>query len=287
MEKNRVLLVGNCVLDQVWQLPYFPAQDEEMRAINCTRLIGGNACNSAQMLALLKNEVELVCSLAQDASSEWLLRELSTRGIGTRHCIQQPGYSTPESSIWLNSLNGSRTIAHHRNLPELGLESLQNIEPESYRWIHFEGRNIRVLKSYLATFRHPNCLLSLEIEKDRPDIEKLLPYVHVAIVSNAYLRSRKISATECLQYFRQINSALNVVCTLGADGLIALDDRGKLIEIAAQPVARVVDTIAAGDCFIAGLIHQMLQLEPFYAALDYAHKLAARKIQFQGIKLND
>ncbi|MBL7000239.1 MAG: carbohydrate kinase [Gammaproteobacteria bacterium] len=286
MQKNRILLIGNCVLDQVWHLAQFPAQDEEMRARNQFRVMGGNACNSAQMLALLGNDVELVSSFAQDASAQWLLQQLTQAGIETRHCTPLAGFKTPESSIWLNAVNGSRTIVHFRDLPELELQQLQQLPLESCDWLHLEGRNVATLKLFLESL-DVRSGISLEIEKDRPGIEHLLPFVNLVIVSSAYLQSRHLSADQCLQHFRQINPALNVVCTLGEQGLIAMDAAGHRIQQRAVPVQRVVDTIAAGDCFIAALIHQLLQQADFLAALDFAATIVAQKIQYQGITLSD
>jgi ketohexokinase len=286
MQKSRILVVGNCVLDQVWQLNHFPVQDEEMRAADQFRVMGGNACNSAQMLALLGDDVELLSSFAQDSTAGWLLQQLEDLGIETRNCRQLQSFKTPESVIWLNAENGSRTIVHFRDLPELELDQLQRIRPDAYDWLHVEGRNIDTLKLYLENLA-TDTNISLEIEKDRPGIERLLPYVNLAIVSRAYLQARKLSPDQCLQHFQSINPALNIVCTLGADGLLALDNTGRRIVMAAVTVARVVDTISAGDCFIAGLIHSILKQKDFYVALDFANKTAARKIQYRGIRLSD
>ncbi|MBC8209711.1 MAG: hypothetical protein H8E21_01490 [Gammaproteobacteria bacterium] len=286
MQKPRIILLGNCVLDQVWRLDHFPAQDEEMRACDQFRVLGGNACNSAQMLALLGNDVELISSFAQDETAGWLLQQLEDLGIVTTNCRQLHGFKTPESTIWLNSENGSRTIVHYRDLPELELQQLKQIRLDAYDWLHVEGRNIDTLKLFLESLdTRPR--ISLEIEKDRPGIEQLLPFVNLVIVSSAYLHSRHISAHQCLQHFQQINPALSVVCTLGERGLLAMDAVGHRIQKSAVPVQRVVDTIAAGDCFIAALIHQMLQQPDFLAALDFAATIVAKKIQFRGIRLSD
>ncbi len=287
MKKSPILLIGNCVVDQVWELEYFPDQNEEMRAIAKNRGLGGNACNTAQILAQLENDVEIVSSLAQDSTSDWLLQQLSGQGITTSLCIQKPGYSSAESSIWINSQNGSRTIVHHRDLPELSIAELLKIPLQQYQWIHFEGRNIETLVDYLNRVEKPVCPVSLEIEKDRKGLELLLPFVDTVIVSSAYLNSRQITADQCFEDLSYYNNKLNIVCTLGSDGLIAIDQNGKLITLAAEKVDQVVDTIGAGDCFIAGLINHLNRQNDFESALIAASQLAAQKIQFRGMKFND
>jgi sugar/nucleoside kinase (ribokinase family) len=48
-----------------------------------------------------------------------------------------------------------------------------------------------------------------------------------------------------------------VVCTLGADGAVAVDARMQQHRVAAEPVD-VLDTNGAGDAFMAGVLHATL-----------------------------
>lgn len=287
MNENNILIVGNCVVDQIMTLPHYPHQDEELLALRKTIAMGGNACNSSQILAELGHQVSLVSSLARDKDADWLLQKLSDAGINTDYCRQHPGCATPLSSIWLNRRNGSRTIAHYRNLAELTLADLQKIRPERYQWIHFEGRNIKTLQDYLPTLVDYTVPVSLEMEKYRDQIELLLPYVNTVIISSQYLSDRKLSAEDCLQQLKQVNRRLNIVCTLGSSGLLAMDQNENIIKMEAEPVDQVIDTIGAGDCFIAGLIDQLMVQKHFFPALSFANRLAAKKIQNRGMTINE
>ena len=85
---------------------------------------------------------------------------------------------------------------------------------------------------------------------------------------------------------KPLNDAASFVCTLGEKGLLAMDKEGKFMTIPAEPVRQVVDTIGAGDCFIAGLIHAHLQRCDFNASLRFANRLAASKVQRQGMNVD-
>lgn len=63
-----------------------------------------------------------------------------------------------------------------------------------------------------------------------------------------------------------------------------MNSNNEIITLDAVPVDQVIDTLGAGDSFIAGLVSRLSQQHKFETALKFANKLAARKIQFQGIR---
>jgi ketohexokinase len=278
-------MIGNCVLDEVWTLRHYPAEDDEMRAENRRQDLGGNACNSAQILAQLGNQVELLATLADDDDADWMLGQLAGLGISTHYCRQIKNTCSPKSVIWLNRKNGSRTIVHHRNLPELSAQDLLAPDTHNLQWVHLEGRNIDTLLEVLPAMKLP-CPLSLEIEKPRPNIEKLLTHVDSVIVSKAYLSARDIDARRCIDDFLRINPSLEIICTLGDQGIAAASTQDGLLRIAAQPVDTISDSIGAGDCFIAGFIHQRLNSGDFVTAVQFANRLAANKLEHQGMNID-
>lgn len=68
------------------------------------------------------------------------------------------------------------------------------------------------------------------------------------------------------------------VCTLGADGALAVDARGDEHHVAAEPVASVVDTNGAGDGFMAGYLAAHLDGADVRTALAAGARQAARAL---------
>jgi sugar/nucleoside kinase (ribokinase family) len=68
------------------------------------------------------------------------------------------------------------------------------------------------------------------------------------------------------------------VCTLGAEGALAVDARGEELHVPAEPVASVVDTNGAGDGFMAGYLAAHLEGADVRSCLAAGAKQAARAL---------
>ncbi|GAB3788737.1 carbohydrate kinase family protein [Nocardioides ungokensis] len=74
------------------------------------------------------------------------------------------------------------------------------------------------------------------------------------------------------------NGASVAVCTLGAEGAVAVDAHGMVHRVSAVPVADVVDTNGAGDAFMAGFLHATLDGAGVGDALAAGAAQAARAL---------
>ncbi len=279
----RILLVGNAVLDIILRVAHHPAEDEEMRALSRRSDLGGNAANSARVLAALSHRVALLATLAADGEAEELRRLLDAAGVDTRHLVRvsPPGGRTPLSTILLHAASGARTIVHHRDLEEPRFEEFRALPLAEFDWIHFEGRNVaeaRRMLAYLDETGHP-ARVSLEVEKDRPEIETLLPHADLLLFSRAYAEARGYpDAAALLADMRRHAPAALLACAWGAAGAWGLDASGRATHCPAQVPPTVVDTLGAGDVFNAGMIDALLAGAWLEAALARATRLAGRKV---------
>ena len=280
---SSILAVGIAVLDLIHEVAHFPAEDEEMRALARRTALGGNAANTLQVLAQLGHDCELAATLSGDAEGQTLLGMLHAAGIGARHVRIAEGGATPGSCILIHG--ASRTIVHYRDLEEYGHADFASISLEGFDWLHFEGRNVEETAGMLAGLRPRGFRgrVSLELENPRPGIEALLPHADVAIASRAYVLARgHADATACLTALRRLAPTPWLVCPWGEAGAWALGPAGEALHAPAYPPPSVVDTIGAGDCFNAGLIHALAAGGQIPVALDFACRLAGAKVGRRG-----
>lgn len=281
----RILLTGIAVLDIVNRVPHYPAEDEELRATGQRRALGGNAANSAALLAELGHETWLCATLGDDPASHEIETALRQRGVRTQALQCTPGGQAPTSFVTLNEANGSRTIVHWRDLPELDPEHFRQLPLEQFDLFHFEGRNLEALPDMLRSLegRRVDQPLSIEIEKPRPGIEALLPLADVLIVSRAFARARGLdSAGALLDWLAPQTRAALLVAPWGEQGAWARTRDGQVLHAPALAVEQVRDTLGAGDSFNAGLLDALASGASAEEALRRANRLAGLKVAQEG-----
>ncbi|WP_455385956.1 PfkB family carbohydrate kinase [Acidihalobacter prosperus] len=286
---SQILLAGTATLDIVNTVDHYPQEDDEVRASASRVASGGNAANCAAVLASLGHQAHLCAVLADDASAASVRDALRQAEVDLRHCPQRSG-ATPTSYITLSAANGSRTIIHHRDLPELESEDIARIPLEDYDWLHFEGRNVATTAHQirLARRRLRDQPISVEIEKPRPGIQRLFAYADVLLFSRAFALANGFTAAEALlSALRPQAPQAILVCAWGEDGAWALapGDRRRFdcVHAPAFRTGPVVDTLGAGDTFNAGIIDALCAGAMLEEALAHANRLAGLKVAREGL----
>lgn len=131
--------------------PYYPAEDEKLRATNVTRRRGGNCPNTLEVLqqltshgsidkALLLALITILPAKLSIASQQ--IRSAFGSHVNLDHCIYREAFEEPASCYIIKSQStGSRTIVNYNNLPEMSLEEFTRIANElgpEATWFHLE-----------------------------------------------------------------------------------------------------------------------------------------------------
>ena len=281
----QVVCVGIVTHDIHLECAAYPKEDASVRALSQVTRPGGNAANTSAVLSLLSRcpasiphltlSLHLLASLGTPASSASALSTLHSQyHLDTSACIFHQHIQLPTSYILLSQHTGSRTIVHHRGrLPELGADAIRRVKA-SPALVHWEGRaNVAAIASHMqhtraAPSRTPPSLpplLSLEIEKPREDIQRLWPLPDVLTVSREYALSLVPSATSATDFLASM--ALDVlpfephqllVVPWGEEGAIMRLPAGVVLHCPAMEV-QVVDSVGAGDTFIAALLYGVMR----------------------------
>lgn len=288
-----IIGIGIATLDVINHTDGYPQEDDEVRAIRQTVRRGGNVTNTLTVLSQLGHQCEWAGTLADDSNSHAIKTELHRYQIASHRCTVHPHGHAPTSYITLNENNGSRTIVHYRNLPEYSFDDFMRnfyseAQPNPFEkvdWLHVEGRNILDTVKILdfVANRNPQLKISIEVEKPREHLEKLYAYGDIVFFSRHFANNMRYPEAQFfLQDWRNKCRAAVLVCPWGASGAFAVDHDGVFYQANAVQISRAVDTIGAGDTFVAGFIHAKLAGLPLQGCLRYANALAGKKCSQPG-----
>jgi len=282
----QILLVGTATLDIVYTLGQYPAEDEEVRADGLRVCRGGNAANTAVVLAQLGHKCGFAGVLAQAPETAVIEQDFLYHGVDFSACPRFPG-RPPISSIQLTP--ASRTIVHYRDLPELDAKSIEQMDIAAYDWIHFEGRNAPQLLNMLKRVRglRPDLPVSIELEKPREGIDIVLEWASLLICSRGFAGSRGyVEPKGFLRWLGGVSKGADVCVAWGEDGAFGLGRDGNFSHAPAFPPERVVDTLGAGDTFNAGLIDALVRGGSLSAGIEAGSRLAGIKCGINGFSLD-
>jgi ketohexokinase len=282
----RILGIGIATLDIINTVDGYPPEDTEVRAIRQHMRRGGNCTNTLAVLCQLGHRCAWGGALAEDPDSRRILDDLNHYRIDLGAVKTQREGKAPTSYVTLNRRNASRTIVHYRDLPEFAYDDFARIELRDYHWLHFEGRSVSETRRMLERARQlaPAAPRSVEIEKPRPEIERLFADTDVLLFSRHYAAARGYTDPE--RFLRGIAPETpNAVRILawGEAGAYALDRDNRLIRSPAYPPPQLIDTLGAGDTFNAGIIDALVRDLTLEEALHHACKVAGRKCGHEGL----
>lgn len=197
-------------------VPFFPGEDDKLRATAVQVRRGGNCPNSIEVLQqLLKSRMQgesagsdvltylIACLPARDAQSTAMIADSfgsSSAGIAPNLdlCIYREGHTSPASSYILRSAaTGSRTIVNHSDLPEMTADEFREVADRFFdshptsddtpvnSWWHFEGRipdtTLECIQ-HLISKRDANNNVTISVEVEKPGREGLRELAAVADV---------------------------------------------------------------------------------------------------------
>jgi ketohexokinase len=281
---TRVMCVGVATLDIINRVEQYPAEDSEVRALERAQRMGGNAANTATILAQLGVQAFWVGNLAQ--SAEIIEQGFARHGVDASLAVRIPDAAMPTSYILLSEASGSRSIVHFRDMPEYCAEDFLKLDLRSFDWVHFEGRAIDQLVPMLWRARGMCGLpVSLEVEKPRKGIEELFEQADLLLLSRAYALAQGFSDAPAL--LGSLPRGVLATCAWGDQGAWAIDHDGRLLHVTAPPLESVVDTLGAGDVFNAAMVHALSTGRTVGQALQAAVALASSQCSREGLELAD
>ena len=236
------------------------------------RFPGGNALNVAVYASRLPGvRADYVGTVGTDLNGGFILDQIRAQGLDPGKVLRWDG-DTAVTTILVRG--GERVFAHYlegvQKAATLPLEALP--DPSGYDLIHFSvwgfGRehipNIRETSGALLS-----CDFSNQLDDPRTGIMQYLDY---SFFSGRHLAEKGVDPEAKIRELKQRTPGI-VAMTIGEYGSLVYDGdrmyRGRALPL------EVVDTLGAGDSWIASFLCSRLQGESIEKSIKEGHQAAA------------
>jgi fructoselysine 6-kinase len=235
------------------------------------RFPGGNALNVAVYAQRIPGvESYYIGVMGTDEAGDYMIDQMRREGLSTEGVIRLPGESAI-STILIR--DGDRVFANYVEGVQKDAKFPSNLLPKvrTYDLVHFSvwgfGRNHI---PWIKSGNHP--ILSFDFSNQlQHEALSVLPHLDYSFFSGKELLTKGLDPEVRLRELKARTPGI-VVMTLGEHGSLVFDGK-KMYKGEARPV-EVVDTLGAGDSYIAAFLCARLKGASIQSAVEEGHRAA-------------
>ncbi len=288
----KILTIGAAYMDMVMRMPHYPttAQPLYVEDGGISYLPDGRGANCATGLAKLGARSVLLCRLGGDINGQRLHALYSESGIDTSAIVADPHTPTGQCVVMSDGTADTRTVVYpgaNANLTRDNLDAAFALNPDAVCLQMDIPEDTLIAAAARANERH------IPIFLDAAPLKHNFPFNRLPELE---VFSPNEAETELLTGIRPTGSDTCLKATLEMQKLvkaryyvIKMADRGSFyfdgrhFNMAASYIVRAVDTAAAGDAFMAGLVYQYMSTRgDISASCKFGNTVAAITIMRAG-----
>ncbi len=276
MGSERILAVGHINWDVVMHMNTIPTPDHSERLQNIHKGPGGSATNTALLLADSEVDTVLAGSLGDD---EW--GDMVRSFLDDSQLEYYTTNASPTTNIYalLTDDADPRYLAQNEPVGEYESTIVPDEVWDKITHLHITSFSEYVSKSFVERAVEEGVTISFN--PSQVYSEREFPH----IVENAdviFLNKREAEIFRQRQNLGQIaESGTSVIITHGGAGCTAYESDG-ISTHSGFPVSDVVDTVGAGDSFIAGFLSEWVTGSSTEECLERANQYGAMAVQAPG-----
>ncbi len=290
---DTIFVVGSLNMDQVVHVPRIPAFGETLLGAGSLKLVpGGKGANQAVAMARLGAHVMIAGCVGTDPFGAQLLKALQADTVDTHLVAVDAEESCGTAFIFLSPEGENAIVVSAGANMRVGHDAkhfqriMQAMRQASTLVLQMEIPSETV--SRLVEEAHSigiRVVLNLAPAQQLP--RDILLKVSVLILNESEASLLSGQQVESVEDARIVATVLHgygiptIVITLGAQGalLITNDDKGQLQSIYQEaPNVQVIDTTAAGDCFVGALTVALAEKMLPEEALRFAVQASSLKV---------
>ena len=284
----RVVVLASFNMDLVMRTDRLPRRGETLQG-QFEMFLGGKGFNQAVAARRLGADVAVIGRVGDDDFGQAFIAALDGEGIDHEHVIVDPEHGTGVAAVGVlpdgenaiiqapranNAMTASDVVdaAGVLDRADAGLFQLETSIPAAFAFAReAREREVRVIFNPAPAMAIPDDLLALADVIVPNEIEAM--HLTGIVPDNM---GRAYEAADLLQR----KGEADVVLTRGSQGALAMTERGRL-DVAAFRVP-VVDTVGAGDAFVAALTVALGEGTPLVDAMRFATAAGALSVTRAG-----
>lgn len=288
---GQVVCVGLLTLDIVQTVSAVPGANQKTHAESLQIDFGGPAANSAATAHALGSHAHLVSYLGEGCLADETARAVRQSGMTFTRLSAPPGRTNgiqvPVSTVLVTQSTGERSIVSSHNLIGHEVALTESVVQSNTRVLLVDGHYLEAAIQASRQAQSAGIPVVLDGGSWKNGIERLLPYVDIAILSHDFEIPNQGSDEELLQAGCQVvarsNGNARLRATNGTDHLTV-----------PIPSVDVVDTLGAGDVLHGAFAHYLASVAPgdqnclkwdnVCAGLKYAVRWASISCRYPGAR---
>jgi ribokinase len=293
MTQNQILVVGSLNMDQVVRVTRVPALGETLLGAGSLKLIpGGKGANQAVAIAHLGTAVAMAGRVGNDPFGERLLSALQADHVDTGLIAIDQEEASGVAFIFLDPDGDNAIVVASGANMRVGLDHAQTSNilasiTQAQALVMQLEIPLETVVSLTAAAHNRGVPVVLNLAPAQPLPKEVLQQLDVLIVNEAEASLLSGQRVESLEDARIVAAVLleqgiaKVVITLGSQGAIlatAAETVGARVIYQSAPKVPVVDTTAAGDCFVGALTVALTEGQTPEDALRFAVYASALKV---------
>ena len=282
------LACGLATVDVVHVVDHVPAADEKVVAYSTTVSAGGPALNAALTAALLGVGTRLVSAVGSGPLAAVVARDYASCGVALVD-VAPVGFEPPVSSGLVTRQTGERAVVSRNAVGTVDYQapSPRRVEEwlDGVSAVLVDGHHLPVALAVVQEARRRVVPVLLDGGSWKPGLEELLPYVDVAVVSDAFAvpggggrhGDGLTGLLDLGPWWAARTAGPRPVRWAGRDGT-----SGEV----PVPELDVVDTLGAGDVLHGALLAEVARggTTDLPGALATAVGVATRSVAFRGVR---
>ncbi len=249
----KIVGIGACVFDTLYNIPTFPKEDTKMRATASKTAGGGPVATGLVAASKLGEKAAFIGVLSDDNGGKFLKEDFEKYGVDTSLIEVKSGYRSFASVLWLCKDTTTRTCVFDKgNLPPLALTDEQKKAIAEAEILMVDGNEMDAAVEAAEVAHKNKTRVLYDCGGLYEGVERLLKLTDIMIPSEEFAlgHTGEKTAEDAAKKLFEMYSPEIVVVTQGKKGGIIFDGE-KVTPYPIYP-AEVVDSNGSGDVFHGG-----------------------------------